>query len=381
MTEKLFYEDSTNCSFTAQVVRCEPQGKNYITVLNKTAFYPEGGGQPADKGILGGFEVLDVREKNGEIQHLLAEKLEINSIVSGEVNQKYRFSNCQQHTGEHIVSGIIDRLYGYDNVGFHMGSEVTTIDLNGELTAENLAEVEALANKAVYSNIPVIVDYPNAEQLAEMQYRSKKELTGSVRIVSIAGYDTCACCGTHTLTTGQIGTIKLLTSQKYKGGTRVSMLCGMDAMKDYTDKNNSVYTISAMLSAKVGEIVPAVQRLLTETETLKQQLAEIKIKQLTKIANEQPTGQQSIILFVSEFSPNELRQLCLLLCEKTELAAVLCGDDTQGYKYAVGSKIQDVRALSKELNTVLNGKGGGSKELTQGSFMASKTEIQEAINK
>lgn len=375
MTEKLYYYDSMLTEFTAVVQSCEETEKGWQTVLDRTAFYPEGGGQPADKGTLGGANVLDVREKNGEVIHLVDKPLTQGEAVTGQIDQAHRLDLMQQHTGEHIVSGIIHQLYGYDNVGFHIGSETVTIDLNGELTQENLLEVENRANEAVFQNLAVQVQYPDKEQLDALEYRSKKALTGQVRIVSVPGYDTCACCGTHFPMTGQVGLIKLVSAQKYKGGTRVTMLCGGRALKDYQQKNTSVLSISALTSAKSYEIIQAVERIQKEGEELRQKLADVRSQLFAgKVAELENAPFHC--LFEQDLAPAEVRQLCLQLCSKGEVAAVFSGNDAQGYKYAVGSNVQDIRPLGKELNSGLNGRGGGSKELIQGSCTASREEIE-----
>ncbi|MBR5485815.1 MAG: alanyl-tRNA editing protein [Oscillospiraceae bacterium] len=379
MAEKLFYNDSLMTDFTAVVKSCVQTENGWQVTLDRTAFYPEGGGQPADKGTLGGKNVLDVREKEGEVIHLIDGELELGAQVQGCVDGEYRFDLMQQHTGEHIVSGIINELYGWDNVGFHMGSEFVTIDLNGELTAEQLKEVEKRANEAVYKNLPVEVLYPTADELKAMNYRSKKELSGQVRIVRIAGYDMCACCGTHLPTTGMTGAIKLISSQKYKGGTRVAMLCGRRAMQDYGTKNESVAAISALTSTKPYEVVQAVERLLAEQEQLKQKLAAAR-KQIFAALVEKTESAQVVWLFEDDLTPGDLNQLCQLLCKKGVIAAALSGSDDSGYKYAIGSSEADVRAIGKEFNAALSGRGGGQKAMVQGSCTASRSQIEDFLN-
>lgn len=379
MTEKLYYNDSLLAEFTARVQSCTQQEKGWQVVLDRTAFYPEGGGQPADKGFLGDAAVLDVREKNGEVVHFTDKPLLLGEEVNGKVDEGFRLDMMQQHTGEHIVSGIIHQLYGYDNVGFHIGAEIVTIDLNGELTLEQLLEVENRANQAVYRNLPVQVLYPSQEELDALEYRSKKALTGQVRIVTVPGFDTCACCGTHLPTTGPVGIIKLVSAQKYKGGTRVTMLCGGRALRDYQKKNASVLTISALTSSKPYEVTGAVERIQKEGEALARRLAETQ-KKLFAGQVSQLESAPLHCMFEEGLAPGELRQLCSLLCEKGELAAVFSGSDEEGYKYALGSAGRDVRSLGKAFNQVLQGRGGGSKELVQGTCAASRREIEEFLS-
>ena len=210
MTEKLFYEDSHRTEFTAKVISCEEAKDGFCVVLDQTAFFPEGGGQYADTGILGNTEVTDVHEKNDVIFHSVTAPLEVGSIVSGKINWKERFEKMQQHTGEHIVSGIVHERFGYNNVGFHLGADYCTMDFDGPISKAQLKEIEAAANEAVYRNLEVEVLYPSKEELKDMDYRSKIEIEGQVRIVKIPGYDVCACCAPHVKTTGEIGAVKLV---------------------------------------------------------------------------------------------------------------------------------------------------------------------------
>ena len=380
MTEKLYYENSYLKSFSAKVMECTVQGEHYAVVLNRTAFYPEGGGQPADIGVLNTVNVLDVREHNGEIIHITDRPLPAGAQVMGGVNWPHRFELMQQHSGEHIVSGIVHRLFGFDNVGFHMGAKAVTVDFNGELSGENLALVEFLANEAVYRNLPVQIGYPSPEELAVLNYRSKKELSGAIRIVTIPGYDVCACCGTHVAHTGEVGMIHFLSSQKYKGGTRVNLLCGGKALADCREKAQSVTEISVLLSAKPEEVSSAVERLLADYNAMKQETTVLRDQIFQAKAACVPTGTQAVFAFEPNLTPNDLRRFCLLLCERCAgTVAVFSGDEETGYKYALGSAGEDVRPLGKELNQAFQGRGGGSKELVQGSVKGTRRELERFL--
>lgn len=375
MTDKLYEEDAYLREFEAEVTGCTQRKGGWLVTLDRTAFYPEGGGQPADTGTLGGARVLDVHEKEGEVVHTTDAPLPAGGRARGAVDWEARFSRMQQHTGEHIVSGIIHRLFGLDNVGFHMGHDAVTIDLNGELTADDLGRVERLANEAVWENLPVEVDYPSPGALAALDYRSKKELTGRVRIVTVPGSDVCACCGTHVRRTGEIGVIKLLTSQRYKGGVRVWLLCGDRALRDYGEKNAQAYAVSGMLSAKVGELAGAVERMQTENDALKLRAARLQEELFHYRAREVEEGATYALLFEDGMEPPALRRFCLALCERCGVAAVLSGSEREGWKYAVGSARGDVRPLGRELNAAFSGRGGGSPELVQGTLSGSREEI------
>ena len=253
MTRRLFYEDAYIDAFDAVVTGCEMVVDAWSVTLDRTAFYPEGGGQPGDTGALGGVRVCDTQDgPDGEIRHITDGPLAVGTAVHGQIDWPVRFSHMQHHTGEHILSGLLHSLYGVDNVGFHMGRDAVTIDLSRELSWDELLRAERLANETVWRDVPVRIEYPDAGALAALVYRSKKALFGAVRIVTVPGADVCACCGTHTARTGEVGIIKLLSAQRYKGGTRVWLCCGGRALKDYEAKNASVHAISAILSAKTG---------------------------------------------------------------------------------------------------------------------------------
>ncbi len=378
MTEKLFYKDSHMVTFSATVISCEQSGKAYEVVLDRTAFFPEGGGQYADTGMLDNVEVTDVQEKDGIIYHKTNQLLEKGKVVQGMIDWEERFSKMQQHSGEHIVSGLVHALYGYDNVGFHMGKDAITMDFNGSITKEQLKEIERKANEAVVKNLDICVLYPSKEELASISYRSKIEIEGQIRIVEIPGYDVCACCAPHVKKTGEIGLIKLLNVQNYKGGVRVSMLCGFRALQDYHQKSESVKHISVLLSAPEEEIFSEVSRLKQEIATGKGKLAQLQQKLLAHKVDRLPQSQKIVVLFEEELEGNAPRELTNLLLEKGVLiGAVFAGTEKEGYRYVIGSKNCDTRILAKQLNKKFCGRGGGKPEMVQGSL----TGREEAIRK
>lgn len=377
-TEKLYYENSYLRTFTAKVLVCEEQDGNYAIVLNRTAFFPEGGGQPADIGVLNTVNVLDVQEHEGKIVHITDRPLPVGATITGGINWPHRFDLMQQHSGEHIVSGIVHRLFGLDNVGFHMGAKAVTVDFNGELSEDGIALVEYLSNMAVSRNLPISAEYPSPEKLNSLEYRCKKELSGRIRIVTVPEYDLCACCGTHVSRTGEIGAIKLLSSQRYKGGTRVTLMIGSRALADYNEKAQSVNAVSVLLSAKPEEILPAVQRLLAENNALKQQMNSLQEQIMEAKVSALDKDAKNVCLFEDNLGANELRKFCLLLSEKCSgVAAVFSGSGQAGYKYALASANEDVRPIGKKLNQKFSGRGGGSKELVQGSLTAAQEELEQ----
>ena len=382
-TEKLFYNDSHLSKFTAMVLECEPYEKKegcYAVELDRTAFFPEGGGQYADTGKLKAAKVSDVREKNGRILHITDQPFEAGEIVEGEIDWETRFMKMQQHTGEHIVSGIVHARYGFNNVGFHLGTEDCTMDFDGEISKEALQEIELEANRAVWKNLTIEVSYPSKEELEELDYRSKIEIEGQVRIVTVPGYDVCACCAPHVNYTGEIGMIKLVNMINYKGGERITMLCGRRALRDYDAKDENVKEISALLCAKELETAEAVRHLKQEQESLKGAYSSQRQKLLTYRAQEIPVEEGGkTAVFACDLAGNEPRELMNLLLEKgAEICGVFAGTDEEGYRYVIGSRTEDVRPIGKMMNDAFEGRGGGKPVMVQGTLCGKKEEMEKA---
>ena len=368
-------------TFSAVVTACEKVEDYYEAVLDRTAFFPEGGGQYADTGMIDGVRVVDAQERNEIIYHKIEKPLEIGKTVEGCIDWEERFSKMQQHSGEHIVSGIVHAKYGYDNVGFHMGTDAITIDFNGPLTKEQLKEIEKKANEAVVQNLEVQVDYPTREELENLKYRSKIEIEGQVRLVTVPGHDACACCAPHVKKTGEIGVIKLIGMQNYKGGVRVSMLCGTRAIADYEEKSERMKELSVMLSAPESDVVQEVARLKEEISEQKYKIAQLQQRLLDCKVNAIEKGQDMVVLFEEELEGNAPRELVNLLVEReTKMAAVFYGKD-KNYRYVIGSSNCDVRPIAQSLNAQFEGRGGGKSEMVQGSLVGTETEIREAMER
>ena len=375
-TEKLYEKDAFLTRFEAAVLSCTQGKKGYEVVLDRTAFYPEGGGQPWDTGVLGGVPVLEVHAREGQEVHICAAPLPVGETVTGEIDWDRRFDLMQQHSGEHIVSGLAHARWGCDNVGFHLGSEVVTIDLNVELDEGQLGELEAAANRYLWQDRPVEIACPSPEELEALDYRSKKELTGQVRIVTFPGADCCACCGTHVASAGQIGLIKLLTVQKFRQGVRIELVCGGRALRYVNKILEQNHRVSNLLSAKPFETGAAVSRLLEENAALKSQLITLEDRRFAALAAEY-AGAGDVTLFEEGLSPDGLRRLCdgvLHTCGGR--CACFSGDEEAGYHYAVGQGEGDLRPWVKELNQALNGRGGGKPGFVQGAVRASRAEIE-----
>lgn len=380
MTEKLFYEDSHMITFSAVVEACEKVETYYEAVLNRTAFFPEGGGQAADTGVIDGKFVFDAQEKDGLIYHKMKEPLEVGKTVTGTINWEERFSKMQQHSGEHIVSGLVHAAYGYDNVGFHMGKEAITIDFNGSLTKEQLREIEKKANEAVVANLEIQVMYPSREELAKISYRSKIEIEGQVRLVTIPGHDACACCAPHVKKTGEIGLVKFIGLQNYKSGVRIFMLCGTRAIADYEEKSERMKQLSVLLSAPESEVLTEVERLKEEISAYKYEVAKWQQKVLEAKVQHITDGQNLIVLFESEMEGNAPRELVNLLLDKnTEVAMVFARTGEVQYRYVIGSRTKDVRPYARVLNEQFQGRGGGKPEMVQGSVCGKEEDITEML--
>ena len=377
MTGKLFYDDSHRVEFTAEVLSCEPWKNQYKIVLDRTVFFPEGGGQYADTGELNGVRVTDVHEKDGVIFHTADAPLKEGETVAGSINWEERFEKMQQHTGEHIVSGLVNTRFGYHNVGFHLGGDYCTMDFDGVLTKEELKEIEFAANEAVWKDLEVEVEFPPKDVLEEMEYRSKIEIEAQVRIVTVPGYDVCACCAPHVKKTGEIGLIKLVNMIHYKGGVRITMLCGARALRDYGRKDENIKEISTLLCAKELEAAEAVKHLKAEQESLKGKCAALRQKLLSVQAGEVPVEDGIAAVFDPDLEGSGPRELMNLLLDRgATVCAIFAGTDEDGYRYVIGSRTKDVRPLSRELNEAFSGRGGGKPGMVQGTLCGCEEEIR-----
>ncbi|MBQ3496743.1 MAG: alanyl-tRNA editing protein [Oscillospiraceae bacterium] len=375
MTEKLFYADPFLKAFRARVLSCEAAGGSFIVTLDRTAFYPEGGGQNADHGTLGGVAVTDVHEKDGAVLHTCAAPLGAGSEVEGEIDFVRRFDHMQQHSGEHIVSGMICAAFSCDNVGFHMGADVVTIDFNAEITFDALREIERRANEYIYENHPISIQTYRGAELDAVDYRSKKALEGDVRIVTFPGADCCACCGTHVLASGQVGIVKFLSCQPFRGGARIELLCGARAYRYLSATWEQNLHIAQSLSAKPTESFAAVERVKNELAEVKHRAAALEERVFAVVAKEH-AGRGDVLLFEEGLSTDGVRRLC-------DAVAAVCGGRCAvfsgadgAYKYAVSLPGGDLRAFTKELNEALHGRGGGKPHFVQGSAACTRAEAE-----
>ena len=367
-TEKLFYNDSFATQFNAEVADCFEHKDGYAIVLDKTLFYPEGGGQPCDRGVLnfdgGSAEIYDVREKDGVICHYSHSKIPVGTQVEGTIDFDRRFDLMQQHSGEHIVSGIVHSMFGWDNVGFHLSEKDMYLDFSGPLSREDIDAVVQKANEIILKNQPITADYPD---ISKIEYRSKKALQGPVRIVTAGQADVCACCGTHLKTTAQVQAVAVTDSMNYKGGTRIFLCCGGRVLADHKAKNAQCLEISHLLSAKTDEITRKVRDKMQECENLKSALADAK-NQLFGYWADTVAAQEIGYLSVDNLSGGEVQRLCSKLNEKCPTACVTSAQPDGSGKICLISSVHDTNRLGKAICAQLGGKGGGKPGIFQGTY-------------
>ena len=377
MTEKLFYADAHMRKFTARVLSCEERGKLYAVTLDHTAFFPEGGGQGGDIGTLGGVQVTDTREENGEIVHFCASPLTIGAEVTGEIDWETRFARMQIHSAEHLVSGRAHSLWGCENIGFHMDEHGATIDFDRELDAEQLAQLERLANEAVWQNLPINILWPTEEELTVLPFRQKKALAMPVRIVEVPGVDRCACCAPHVSFTGEIGLIRLKDRMRHRGGVRFTMLAGRAAYEDAALCAAETEALSRLFSAPQNALCAAAERVLGELEAEKYQRAAAERRYVEARLAALAPCEGNRLFFEDGLSSAALRALAeggKTRC--TGICAALCAEDG-GYRYVMASESVDLRAAAKNINAALSGRGGGAPGMIQGSLHASREQIEE----
>lgn len=374
-TVKLYYENAYTQDFTAVVQSCEAVKNGFAVTLDRTAFYPEGGGQPADHGTLGEARVLDVHEKDGIVTHLCDRALSVGAEVSGRIDWARRFDHMQQHSGEHIISGMLCSTFHCDNVGFHMGADVVTIDYNAPITWEQALEVERRANAYIWADHPIRIWYPSAEELAALPYRSKKELTGAVRITEFPGADRCACCGTHVTSSAQVGLLKLLSCQKFRDGVRLELLCGQRALDCLASGWEQARQIGQALSVKPQSAFAAVSRLQEELLSLKEKAARLEEADFARTAA-QYRGAGSVLHIAEPLDGDGARRLCDAIAKAAGgRCAVFAGRDGD-YRYAVIENGGDLRQFIKDMNTALHGRGGGRDGFAQGSAACTAEELR-----
>lgn len=386
MTEKLYDLNSYASEFECRVLELYNDNDNLIIVTDRTAFFPQGGGQTSDVGTLGKLYVKDVQIERGKILHIVEnyeesfKKISVGDVVKGQIDMKKRFSDMQQHSGEHIFSGIVHKLFGYDNVGFHLSTQSVTLDFNGILSSDDIYKIESLANKAVWDNLEIKVFYPTEKELEAIKYRSKKEINEALRLVEIPGVDICACCAPHVKRTGEIGLIEVVSFEKHRGGTRLSILCGERAVCDMRKKLNENKKVSDLLAGKETETFNMVQKVKLDNAQLSHELSLAKLEALR--AKAATIKEDEIIsVFCDLTDVNSIREYADILSEKAKKFAAVFGGSDEDYKYVIISKSgYDVNALCKKLNADFSGRGGGRGGIVQGSLQGgNQAEIEASV--
>lgn len=384
MTKKLYDLDAYQREFEAEVLSCEERkekdGTVYEVILNQTLFFPEEGGQSPDKGTIEEVKVLDVQIKKDVIVHTLEHPLEAGAKVHGVIDWQHRFSNMQQHSGEHIFSGLVHSKFGFNNVGFHLSDNIVTMDFDGVMSAEDVADIEYRANEVIVENLPVEVTFPAKEELAVLDYRSKIEIEGQVRIVTIPGVDVCACCAPHVRHTGEIGMLKVMSLSNYKGGVRISILCGFRALLAFRQKAEIISAISGSLSANQELLPELVEKLKNSNQDLKYRLAGAKQKLMEGKLAEIPKEQEHVVLFETDIETQVMRNVVNeLTAVHSGICGMFVGTEEEGYQFIIGSSTRDCREIAALLREKAGARGGGSAAMIQGSVKAEERELMELL--
>ncbi len=380
MTEKLYYQDAYLKEFYATVISAEKCGELYDVVLDKTAFFPEEGGQYSDRGTICESRVADVKEKDGIIHHYTETMPNVGARVLCKIDFDERYEKMQCHSGEHILSGIIHSLFGLDNVGFHLGAEDVTMDISAPLTREQLDRVELLANEVIYKNIEITSEFPSAEELPELEYRSKLELSENVRIIRIGEVDSCACCAPHVKYTGEIGVIKILDFAKLRGGIRIHIAAGRRAMRLYRDFYKKAQEISALLSVPKTDITVGVEKLMSDFAHVKAEYEEYRLASMNSAAEKLGDIEGNCVLVFPDASISELITFSNVAIRRVSGVLVLLSGCDGNYKYVISSKSCDLRSEVGGINKSLLGRGGGKPDMIQGSFASDIEQIREYFN-
>ena len=377
MTEKLYDIDSYLKEFTATVIDSYEKADGYFTILDRTAFFPEGGGQPSDTGYINDVRVYDVQIDNGVIYHYTTKQFEKGEKVTASLDFSRRFDFMQQHSAEHIVSGIAHKLYGCENVGFHLSDEIVTLDFDKPLTKEEIGEIERISNEAVFSNAKINAYYPDPEELATITYRSKKEIKEAVRIVEIEDVDACACCAPHVNYTGEIGVIKLLGTEKLRGGVRIELKAGRRAFLDYGEKYNSVLKISNELCVKQNEVYDAVEKLLGQISEMKYELTGLKNKMLEQTLENFNSDAECSAIFLDGFGIKELQTAADSLYKRMGGVRAVLSESENGFSFAICGEEDALNKYFNEFRQSFSVKGGGRNGMVQGTVIVTKEELEK----
>ena len=381
MTERLYYNDAYIFEFDATVTACEPDKKKYKITLDRSAFFPEGGGQPGDTGTIRYndtvINVLDTQESNGNIYVVCNKPVDVNTVVHCEIDKAFRMANMVKHSGEHIFAGFANKLYGCKNVGFHMQSTAVGIDFDVQLSKDQIEKIENLTNEKIRENVEIRTFFPTDTELENTEFRSKKEIDGELRLVEIPDCDMCACCGTHVKYTGEIGIVKCVQFENYKGGTRLLLKIGADAIDDYRMRNDALLTVGTMLSAKPETTVACAEKFMAKSDEMRLEIATLKEKLYTVMAKNLTPGEKFTADITDTMPPADIMTYADIIMKKYGTGLVFSGCD-KSFKFALcaGEKTDEIFA---ELKEKLGAKGGGRNGSCQGQTTASLDEIRAFI--
>lgn len=374
-TEKLYYENCHLAVFTARVLECREREDGFAVILDRTAFFPGGGGQAPDTGTLGLARVTGMEEAGDAIVHLCDQALNPGESVEGAIDWRPRFIRMQQHTGEHILSGLVHRRYGYHNTGFHMNLERIQVDFDGPIPPEAVAELEGEVNDALWQDLPVNCCVPSPEELERLTYRTKRALPWPVRIVEIPGFDRCACCGVHVGRTGEAGPVKIWSAMGFRGGTRLEMSCGIPALEALNAVYAQAREVSRLLSAPVTGIGAAAGAVYQQLGKEKYRIRQLELDAIQGKAEEN-RGRGDLLLFRECEDP----ELMIAAADRTAAAsggaaAVFAGAG-DSWRWCVVDKNRDLGPLIADLRRTLNARGGGKPGFQQGFLRGEKAGIQ-----
>ena len=384
MTDKLYLKDSYLLSVETHISEIIDEGNCLSVVFTVSPFFPGGGGQPSDSGLINEIPVIEAYEQENVIYHRLKDKnfpYSVGDIVLLSVDEKIRFERMRAHTGEHIVSGIAHNLYGAENVGFHMDENgLMTVDFDKYFDKSVLAKIEIEANKCVMADAEIKASIYSSIDIEGIEFRSKLEFKDDVRIVEINGIDRCACCAPHLKTTGEVGSVKILSSASHRGGVRITLVCGLNSYLEFQRRYRQVLDISALLCSKYDECVSCVAELIENNKKLKNEKEQIRNEFLLFIASKIQKS-DIIVEFFDQMNIDDLRRINNYLTEKCGIISLLfSGSDEQGYCYCIYSDKLQLAEFFRDFKAALNGTGGGKGAILQGRVKATKNEIYRFIS-
>lgn len=373
-TERLYYNNPYLKEFRANILEVLPYEGKYGIILDKTAFYPEGGGQPCDTGYLNDASISEVIEKDGKLLHIVDTLIE-EKEVRGLVNWERRFDLMQQHTGQHILSACFEKLLNGSTDSFHLGKDIVSIEINiSDFTADDADHLENMANDIIYSNLPVAARIVDDEELKRLPLRKMPKVTENIRIVEVKDFDYSPCGGTHVSTTGEVGMIKIKSWEKCKGGFRFTFVCGGRALKDYSFQNSVIRALGEKLSARDIDIVESVNKLINDCKQYEKQLAAVT-QELIKyeaegIIKECPeiSGIRLVNRVLDGRSINEAKLLAQHLTQVPNTIVLLaCRNENIQVIFTRSENLTiDMNSIFKAVLPIIKGKGGGNARTAQG---------------